>query len=29
VADEQRGRIYYLSLNQKVEPLNHPKVIER
>ncbi|MBA3325065.1 MAG: ABC transporter substrate-binding protein [Rhodobacteraceae bacterium] len=28
VVAEQRGRIYYLSLNQKVEPLNNPKVIE-
>jgi peptide/nickel transport system substrate-binding protein len=28
VVDEQRGRIYYLALNQKVEPLNNPKVIE-
>ncbi len=28
VVDEQRGRIYYLALNQKVEPLNDPKVIE-
>jgi peptide/nickel transport system substrate-binding protein len=28
VIDEQRGRIYYLALNQKVEPLNNPKVIE-
>jgi len=28
VVDEQRGRIFYLALNQKVEPLNNPKVIE-
>jgi peptide/nickel transport system substrate-binding protein len=28
VVDEQRGRIYYLALNQKVEPLDNPKVIE-
>ena len=28
VVDEQRGRIYYLALNQKVEPLSNPKVIE-
>ena len=28
VVDSQRGRIYYLALNQKVEPLNDPKVIE-
>ena len=28
IVDEQRGRIYYLALNQKVEPLNNPKVIE-
>lgn len=28
IVDEVRGRIYYLALNQKVEPLNNPKVIE-
>lgn len=28
IADEVRGRIRYLALNQKVEPLNNPKVIE-
>ncbi len=27
VKDEVRGRIMYVSLNQKVEPLNNPKVI--
>lgn len=28
VVDEQRGRIFYLALNQKVEPLDNPKVVE-
>ncbi len=28
VVDELRGRIYYLALNQKVPPLDNPKVIE-
>ncbi|MEO1468413.1 MAG: ABC transporter substrate-binding protein [Pseudomonadota bacterium] len=28
VTDEVRGRIMYVALNQKVEPLNNPKVIE-
>jgi peptide/nickel transport system substrate-binding protein len=28
VVDELRGRIYYLALNQEVEPLADPKVIE-
>lgn len=28
VDDELRGRIFYLALNQKVEPLDDPKVIE-
>ncbi|MEO0821797.1 MAG: ABC transporter substrate-binding protein [Pseudomonadota bacterium] len=28
VTDEVRGRIMYVALNQKVEPLNNPKVVE-
>jgi peptide/nickel transport system substrate-binding protein len=28
VVAEQRGRIYYLALNQAVEPLDNPKVVE-
>ncbi len=28
VVNEQRGRIYYLGLNQKVPPLDNPKVVE-
>jgi peptide/nickel transport system substrate-binding protein len=28
ITDEVRGRIMYVALNQKVEPLNNPKVVE-